>query len=184
MGRRYSDIKRAAKLQQGLTNYISYLENSATRPSKIGTRGARDLTQTVYVEPFTVGVDVDEVVMARCSPTSFTTLGAAINASSIAAVTATLGSKNVVNFPKFSPARIVLFRNNTRAVTVATSDITGLTYLKYSGQRFSCPFGATADIDDQMDSFLDVKARLLAANAAAAVKRVSLVREKVGVESV
>ncbi|MBE9159720.1 hypothetical protein IQ265_23205 [Nodosilinea sp. LEGE 06152] len=184
MGRRYSDIKRAAKLQQGLTNYINHLQTAATRPSKVGTRGARDLSQIVYIEPFTVGIEADEVVQARCSPTSFTTLSTAINASSIARVTAALGAKTVVNFPKFSPARIVLFRNNTRAVTVATSDVTGLQYLKYNGNRFSCPFGATADIDDQMDSFLDVKARLLTANAAAAVKRVSLVREKVGVEAI
>lgn len=184
MGRRYSDIKRAAKLQQALTGYINHLQTAGSRPSKIGTKGARDLSQTVYIEPFTVGIEVDEVVQARCNPTAFTNLSAAINASTIAKVSATLGSKAVVSFPKFSPARVVLFRNATRNVEVKPSEVTGLQYLKYTGNRFSCPFGATAAIDDQMDAFLDVKARLLAANAAAATKRVSLIREKVGVESI
>lgn len=183
MGRRYSDIKRAAKLQQGLTNYVNYLQNAATRPTRIGTQGPRNLSQIVYIEPFTIGVEVDEVVSARCTPESFNTLNATINASPVAAVDNSAGAKAVVSIPKFSAARIVLFRNNTRVVNVATSDATGLQYLKYNGDRFSCPFGATADVDDMMDSFADVKTRLLVANAAAAVKRVSLVREKVGVDA-
>lgn len=184
MGGRYSDIKRAAKLQAGLTNYINYLQTAATRPSRIGTQGPRNLTQIVYVEPFTVTVAADEVVAARCTPESYNALNASINGSSIAGVANTLGAKAVVSFPKFSAARVVLFRNNTRVVNVETSDVTGLRYLKYTGDRFSCPFGGTANVDDMMDAFLDVKARLLTANAAAAVKRVSLVREKVGVEAV
>lgn len=183
MGRRYSDIKRAARLQAGLTNYVNYLQNSATRPSRLGTQGPRNLTQIVYLEPFTIGVEADEVVAARCTPESFNTLNATINASPVAAVTSAVGAKAVVSIPKFSAARLVLFRNNTRVVSVARSDVTGLEYLKYNGDRFSCPFGATADNDDLMDSFADVKTRVLAANAGAAVKRVSLVREKVGVEA-
>ncbi|MEA5449712.1 hypothetical protein VB780_14100 [Leptolyngbya sp. CCNP1308] len=184
MGARYSDIKRAAKLQAGLTNYINYLQTSATRPSRIGTQGPRDLSKIVYLKPFTIDVAADEVVTARCNPEHYNQLGATINASSIAAVDDAIGANTIVGIPKFSPARVVLFRNATRSVTVATSDVTGLQYLKYNRDRYSVPFGATADIDDMMDSFLDVKARLLTVNAAAAVKRVSLVREKVGVEAV
>lgn len=183
MGRRYSDIKRAAKLKQGLDNYVNYLQTSATRPSRIGTQGPRNLSQTVYVEPFTIDYGVDGVVMARANPAHYNALQATINASPQAAVITNATGKTQLSLPKFSAARVVLFRNNTRSVTVATSDVTGLRYLKYNGDRFSCPFGGTADVDDMISAFLDVKARLLVANAAAAVKRVSLVREKVGIEA-
>lgn len=183
MGRRYSDIKRANKLKAGLDAYITHLQTAATRPSKIGTRGPSNLTQTVYVEPFTVDYGVGTVASSRCTPTSYTTLEGSINASSIAAVTNALGGKTQLSIPKFSAARVVLFRNNTRVVSTPRSEVTGLEYLKYSGTRFSCPFGGTADVDDMVSAFLDVKARLLQANAAAAVKRVSLVREKVGIEA-
>ena len=88
----------------------------------------------------------------------------------------------MVNIPKFRAARIVFFTNATRAVQVATSDVTGLRYLSYNGERSSCPFGRNLENDDQMDAFLQVKAALLQAFSGNEIKRVSLTREQVGVE--
>lgn len=182
MGRRYSDIRRAAKLQTALDNYIQHLQTMGTRPSKIGQYGPRNLNTTAYVAPFTTTVAIGEVVAGKCTDDSYTTLSTAINGSSLAAVSDAIGADTLINIPKFRAARVIMFLNATRSVTVETSDVTGLQYLKYAGTRYSCPFGATADTDDQMDAFLDIKAALLAANSAADVCRVSLQREYIGVE--
>lgn len=183
MGNRYSDIKRGAELQAALTNYTNYLQTAATRPSKIGTQGARDLSKIVYIWPFTAEVGITGKCTAKCSQESFTTLSTYINASPKANVGATLGADSLVSLPKFRASRVVFFQNNTRVASVATSDVTALKYLKYAGNRTSCPFGATADADDEMEAFLDIKAALLQAFASSAVKRVSLSRERVGVEA-
>lgn len=177
---RYSDIKRAAKLQVGLTNYINYLQTLGTRPSRIGTQGPRNLDETLFIQPFTVTVAADEVIQARCSTESRTKLLTIVNGAADAAVTTALGGNSVITLGKFRPARVVYFENSTRSVQVETSEVTGLQYLKYAGERFSLPFGAQTAASDQTDAFLAAKAAILTANQAAAVKRVSLSREFVG----
>jgi hypothetical protein len=181
---RYSDIKRAARLKTGLDNYITYLQTAGTRPSRIGTQGARNLNVTLYIQPFTVTVAADEYVSGRCTTESDTKLRTVVNGANDAAVTNTLGANTLIQLPKFRPARVLYFENSTRSVAVETSDVTGLQYLKYAGERFSIPFGAQAATSDQTDAFLAAKAAILAANGAAAIKRVSLSREYVGIEAV
>jgi len=182
MARRYSDVKRGAKLNTALNNYINYLQTAGTRPSRIGSQGPRDLSQLLYFAPFTITVDADEVVQGRCSTDSKAKLMAVVNTATGAAVADAIGANALIGIPKFKAARIVYFENSTRAVTVQSSDVTGLQYLKYAGERFSIPFGAQTATADQTDAFLASKAAILTANAAAAVKRVGLQREYVGVE--
>ncbi|HSP30451.1 MAG TPA: hypothetical protein VLO13_00295, partial [Halomonas sp.] len=134
---RYSDIKRAAKLKVGLDNYINHLQTLGTRPSRIGTRGPMNLDVTVFFAPFTVTVAIDEVVSGRCTTESSTKLLAIVNGADDAAVGTALGGNSLVDLGKFRPARIVYFENSTRSVSVQTSDVTGLQYLKYAGERFS-----------------------------------------------
>lgn len=177
---RYSDIKRAARLKVGLDNYINHLQTMGTRPSRIGTQGARNLDETLFIQPFTVTVGVSEFVSARCTTDSRTKLLTIVNGAADAAVTITLGANDLIDLGKFRPARVVYFENSTRSVSVQTSDVTGLQYLKYAGDRFSLPFGAQTATSDQTDAFLAAKAAILTANAAAAIKRVSLGREYVG----
>lgn len=183
MGRRFSDVKRGAKLNTALNNYITYLQTAGTRPTRIGTQGARNLSVFLYVQPFTVTVDSDEYLQARCTPDSDTKLRTIVNGVSGAAVTTTLGANTLISLPKFRASRVTYFENSTRSVSVQSSDVTGLQYLKYAGERFSLPFGAQTATDDQQDAFLQAKAAILAANQAAAVKRVSLGREYVGIEA-
>ncbi|MGB3201116.1 MAG: hypothetical protein WBA99_09445 [Nodosilinea sp.] len=128
-------------------------------------------------------VATDEFLQARCSQDSDTKLRAIVNGVSEAAITNTLGANTVIALPKFRAARVVYFENSTRSVSVQSSDVTGLQYLKYNGERFSIPFGAQTATSDQTDAFLQAKAAILAANAAAAIKRVSLSREYVGIEA-
>lgn len=178
MGRRFSDIKRAAQLKDALDNYIVYLQTP--RPPRLNTRGPRDTSQIVYVAPFTMTVAADEVVQARVNPAHYTKLGATINGAAGAEVLATIGAKTLVDLGRFTAARLVLFENSTRSVTLETSEVTGTQYMKYAGDRYSCPFGAQAATDDMIDAYQAAKAAVLAAGttATADVKRVSLIREK------
>ena len=183
MGRRFSDVKRGAKLKTALDNYITYLQTAGTRPSRIGTQGPRNLSVFLYVQPFTVTVAADEFLQAKATPESNTKLRTVVDGTSLAAVTATLGANTLITLPKFRASRITYFENSTRSVSVQSSDVTGLQYLKYAGERFSIPFGAQTATADQTDAFLQAKAAILAANAAAAIKRVGLNREYVGIEA-
>lgn len=179
MGRRYSDIKRATELKEALTRYTTYL--TTPRPRQLNSRGPRDTSKIVFLAPFTITVGTDEVVQARVNPAHYTKLGASINGAGTGAeVLETVGAKTLIDLGRFSSARVVLFENSTRSVTVATSDVTGTQYLKYAGDRYSCPFGAKLATDDMIDAYQAVKAAVLVAGttATADVKRVSLIREK------
>lgn len=183
MPRRYSDIKRAYQLKNALDGFVNHIQTSATRPRRINTRGALNLNKIVYVAPFTAHVDVDEVCAARTNDESWQAISPSIlGGSSAADVVDALGTKTLVSLPSFRAARIVFFTNATRSVTVETSEVTGLQYLKYAGNRYSCPFGANTDAIDQMEAFAEVKAHLLTTFANNDVKRVSLSREFVGLE--
>jgi len=184
MGRRFSRIKQGALYQEGLTNYINYLNTAATRPRRIGQMGARGTTLTVYLTPFMADIATDELAAARVNPTHYSQLSTYINAGGTGAQVAnTLGANNIVQIPKFRAARIVFFTNATRSVQVTTSDITGLQYLKYNGERSSCPFGRNLETDNQMDAFQQIKAGILAGFAGNEIKRVSLQREVMSSEA-
>jgi hypothetical protein len=164
---RYSRINQGAKLEAARLAKQAYENAAATRPSRIGQGTPLELDARVYILPFTVKVEADEVVSAKAYNDGYTTLSALINQSTVAEVSNSLGANTVVNIPKFRPARVVWFRNATRSATPGTS--------------FSCPFGASVDANDMIDSFLDVKSRILATTGFA-VSRVSLTREQVGIE--
>jgi hypothetical protein len=181
MGNRYSDIRRAGKLQPALDRYIQYLQGTLSRPSRVGTQGARGATQTVYVYPFGFDLAASQILSARVDPDHLTVLQSFVNAPTGAGVSTSIGANSTASISKFRAARVVLFRNQTRSVQVATSDITGLEYLKYNGDRYSCPFGRddAASTADQYDVFQEIKSALLAVSGFE-VNRVSLTRERLG----
>lgn len=178
---RYSRINQGAKLEAARIAKQAYENAAATRPSRIGQGTPLVLDARVYILPFTVKIEADEIVSAKAYNNGFDTLSPLINQSTVAEVTTALGANTVVNIPKFRPARVVWFRNATRVATPDTSAVTNLRYLRYTGTSFSCPFGASVDANDMIDSFLDVKSRILATGGFA-ISRVSLTREQVGIE--
>jgi hypothetical protein len=178
---RYSRIRQGAQLNQALTNYRTYL--GTPRTPNLNSQGARNLSKRVYITPFLIDVAADEVAQARMNPDHFTRLGARVNAAGTgASVDEALGANSIVALGKFRAARVVLFHNNTRQVTVETSQVTQTRYLKYTGERYSCPFGRNLATDDEADAFLGVRAAIEAAETGDIV-RVSWTREKVGAVS-
>ena len=179
MSKRYSRIASSARLRPALDKYIQHLSGTATRTSRINTRGAIGEKQEVAIIPFTFTVNAGEKVIVTTNKDDLQSQSGVINASSRAQIdTAVSAVTSPLRIPGFRAARVVSFINASRAVSVATSDVTGLQYLKYNGTRRSVVFGAQSANDDERDAFLDVKARISTANAAAAVKRISLVPER------
>lgn len=180
MSNRYSDIKRGAKLNTALNNYISHLQNLGTAPSKIGTQGPRNLDKLLFVTPFLIDVAATEKLSVQNTTDGYNQLQTYINGSTLAEVSDNLGTDTLAALGGFRAARVILFLNATRSVTVERSDVTNMEYLKYAGTRYSCAFGATVDTDDIMDAFADIKASIISAlGETNAVCRVSLSREKV-----
>lgn len=183
MARRFSRVKQGQKLADAWTNYKSYWDNYASRPSRVGQGTPLELDAICYLTPFSIDVPLSTVVSARAYNSGYTTLQNYINTGSDgqASVANALGGNSVTNIAKFRPARVIWQRAATRSISTPTSQFTGQEYLKYNNlERFSCPFGATADTDDIMDAFLAVKATVLAVPGFE-VSRVSLQRENVGV---
>ena len=180
MARRYSQIKRGAEYEVGLNNYIDYLRLAETRPTKRmqgGVRGARRQTIPAAVRPF--GIDLDANLAAvRVGSESHQELGGAVTAARLVTTGAPLATAQRIE--GFRPARAAAFRGSG-AATYVQSKVTKLYYLKYAGDSFSLPFGATAGTEEEHAGGTAVKAAIIAAFGAADVKRVSITPEKVPV---
>lgn len=177
MGRRYSDILRGAQLAKDLENYTTYL--TTPRDRNVGTGGDRAPQRQLFLTPFGQDIETDELVQVQGSQAGYTALSTYIVAGNGAEVATALGANTVATVPNFRPARIVWFRNATKTKTVVRSKVTNRQYLKYAGDRDSCPFGRATATDDQIDVFNSIKADILANNNTLEVNRVSLTREKI-----
>lgn len=179
MARRFSRIRQGAYYNQGLTNYINYLQTAATRPRRLLTRPEMEFI-SVFVWPF--GADLGgttERVEGRAQSTHYTTLAPLINGAGTGAeVSNAIGANTLVAFGKFRPARVIWQRSASKARSVETSQITGLQYIKYDAARLSCPFGRKADGDTIYDSFNALKG-VLKSQTGLAVNRVSLSEENI-----
>lgn len=180
MARRYSQIKRGAEYEVGLNNYIDYLRTAETRPTKRmqgGVRGARRQTLPAALRPFGVDLGTAPYVAVRVGLDSSQELAAAVtgrlftSGANLAAATRIEG---------FRPAKASAFRG-TGAATYVQSKVTKLHYLKYTGDTFNIPFGATAETEEEFAGGTAVKNAILTAFGAADIKRVSITPEKVPV---
>lgn len=177
MSRRYSRILQAGQLNLALTAYLQHLQQPRER--NIGTRGARPDSKLVYVTPFGLDLPTGQLAQVNNPVEGYATLAGRVNAAGTGGeVTDTLGSLNVATIGRFNPARIVWFRNATRATTVVRSDVTNLQYLKYTGDRSSCAFGRKTATDNEYDVFGQIKSGIRAANPSLEINRVTLTREK------
>jgi hypothetical protein len=173
---RFSDIRRGGELKQALDSYVQYLQNPPAR--QINSRGDRDPSITAYVTPFGFDIEADEVVEVSANEQGFNRLQAIVNGAGTGAqVSNALGSASVTQVGRFRPARVTTFENGTKTKTVERSRYTNQQYLKYAGDRFSCPFGRNTATDDIDDAYQQIRAALKA-RAGLAVNRVSLSPER------
>ncbi|MEL7354054.1 MAG: hypothetical protein AAFN38_21710 [Cyanobacteria bacterium J06560_5] len=177
MGGRYSDIRRGGQLKIDLDNYINYL--TQPRERNVGNGGDRSPQTAVYVTPFGKDLDTDELASVNAPQSGYAALNSFLVASNGADLTNAIGTKTPVEINGYRPAKVVWFRNATKVKTVVRSSVTNRQYLKYEGDRDTCPFGRAAATDDMMDVFLAIKADIKQANSTLEVNRISLTRERI-----
>lgn len=180
MARRFSQIKRGAEYDQALDNYVAYIRNAETRPTKRmqgGVRGNRRETVPASVKPFGRELGTGEYALTRVSSESVNQIGTALSTRLFTTGANLTGG---IRLPKFRPAKVSAFRGPGAAAYVQ-SQITRLYYLKYEGDNYGAPFGATSETEEEFDGGSAVKAAILTLFAASDIKRVSISPEKVPV---
>lgn len=180
MSRRFSQIKRGAEYDTALTNYVDYIRNAATRPTKRlqgGTRGARRETIPAALRPFGMNMAADTYIAVRASQDSVTGIGSALTNRLFTQGTQLEAADKLSGF---RPAKVTAFRGSGNAAYVQ-SKITKLYYLKYEGDSFSAPFGALSDTEEFETGASAVRAAIVTAFASADIKRISFTPEKVPV---
>ncbi len=180
MARRFGQIKKGAEYDTALDNYVAFIRDAATRPTKRmqgGTRGARRETIAASLLPFGLDMPADSFIQVRASRSSSTALSTPLT-NRLSTTSAQLAKSTPV--ARFRPARVAAFRGSG-AAAYAQSKITKLWYLKYEGDNFSAPFGALTETEEEAAGATAVKAAIMTLFSASDIKRVSFSPEKVPV---
>lgn len=178
MARRYSQIKRGAEYDTALTNYVDYLRNAATRPTKRlrgGSRGARRETIPAALMPFGLDLGAGNYIRTRVSQAAVAGLGNALTNRLFTSGANLTGATPLVGF---RPAKVTGFQGNGAAAYVQ-SKITKLYYLKYEGDTYSAPFGALTATEEEGEAYGLVRAAVTTAFGASDIKRISFSPERV-----
>ncbi|NJO79168.1 MAG: hypothetical protein HC827_12035 [Cyanobacteria bacterium RM1_2_2] len=180
MARRYSQIRRGAEYDAALDNYVAYIRDAATRPTKRmqgGARGARRETLQAALLPFGIDLPANTFAAARISQTSFAAIGATLTNRTYTGATQLAAATPLA---KFRPARVSAFRG-TGAATYVQSKVTKLYYLKYEGDSFTAPIGALNAAEEEADGCRLVRTAIQGVFGAADIQRISFSPEKVPV---
>jgi len=171
---------RGAQLKAAQDRYFQY--RSTARPARVGTRGDRPAQSKVGVIPFDLELAADSVIPVNSPTSGVTRLSGAINVINGLKVFSgeSLTGKTLVSQTGFSPARVVTVEGTSKTAVAATSQITGQSYLKYTGtDRYSCAFGrdSVTSPKGMVSVFLSLKAALQNRDGLQ-INRVSLTPER------
>lgn len=172
---RDSRIKQAPRLAEAFQRLQTY--EATPRERNVGSQGPRPPRTTVFVTPYGLDLDTTERAKATVADTDLPILSPLINAAGTQAqIDPALGSNSLVPLQGFRSAKVKWFRNASVSSTPVTSQRTGLKYLKYNGDTFTCPFGRSVAADNMYDAFNQLKTNILA-QTGFDMSRVSLIRE-------
>ena len=167
MSRHYSRINQAARYQAALENYVAYIQGKTERQPGIGTKGTREPSQTLYVNPFTVNIGTADTIKVSASRTAWDAHEAAFGTHTVAALPA---GDVALSLRGFKPARAVIITGRSNAAkTVKESHITKTKYLSYGGTSRSIPFGKSAANDVEVTVFQGIKSTLAPAGSGVVV---------------
>jgi hypothetical protein len=170
----YSKVLIGARKEAARTKYLQFLAGTATRESKIGTKGNRPASIKLSVDPF--GYALPSTVFAACSA-----LKSAVTAfQAIAAVSSRVnqGTKvaqsgitlsilgptdDALKLGDVTPARFIRKVYESANATPKASETTGLKYGYRKSASLSMPFGADAANETQATAFAAISAAVLAA---------------------
>lgn len=172
---RDSRIKQAPRLAEAFQRLQTY--EATPRERNVGSQGPRPPRSDVFVTPYGLDLDTGERARATVANDDLPILSPLINgAGTQAQVDPTLGSNTLVPLQGFRAAKIKWFRNTTVSSFPETSKRTGLRYLKYNGDTYTCPFGRGVATDNMYDAFNALRT-VIAAQSGFEMSRISLIRE-------
>ncbi|MBE9182877.1 hypothetical protein IQ268_30540 [Oculatella sp. LEGE 06141] len=152
MAKRFSRIRDGARLNVAFQRYREWEDERATRQPDVGGGTSRGPSVLVAITPFgrDLGTGVNAAV--RVTQRARTIMGSAVGAHAPADPGQRISG--------FIPAKIILFAGTGTAV-VATSDITGIRYLKRNGQSYTHAFGAATATEREMEAFAAIQSALV-----------------------
>lgn len=182
MGRRYSNIKRAVEYEQGLNGYIRHLQGLDSNPTvrTTGTRTRRTKKKPrrlIAIRPFGQELQGGELLETQVTREAFEKLQGKLTGR-IQDSSQALGG--AVRNKSLQPAKVTFFDPGSGEPYYEESKITGLHYLKYPGESYTSPFGATGENEEEYQAAKQVKAAVLTLSARD-YARVSITPEKLRV---
>jgi hypothetical protein len=165
----YSRVLRGQRTPAARTKYLQYLEglNQPDRTNK--TPKNRPASNTLYVTPFGKKIGTDQLLQTSALKNSYLTLKTGIGATRV--FDALPQGKTALQLKRAKAARVSVTQNQV-AGKYAQSKKTGLWYITYGGINYSCPFGAKAATDKELDAFQEIKTAL-----ETAFKNIHLIKE-------
>ena len=139
MGRRYSDILKAAKDLPYLENYIKWMTSTENRQPNVGKRGAKKPSQKLGVIPFNLGLQGNQLAYESGALPTWEAHAAQIGNHAVALTAANVA--NVIKLERYSAARVIIVSGRSTEIIVKTSHITGRKYGTKGGHSTSLPFG-------------------------------------------
>lgn len=174
MAQRYSRILSSARYYSAISRYISHVQGTATRTSRIGQGEPRPISQKLYVMPFAVSLAAGQKVPVTAAQPTWNTYAGQFTGRTDATTPA--NENLIIKLDDYAAARVVIKTGMRSQATVATSQVTGLQYGSYGGRSTSIPFGKKTDTDGMLAAFTEIKTGLtpsMSGNYA-----ISLIKEK------
>ncbi|MCP2727346.1 hypothetical protein [Limnofasciculus baicalensis] len=174
-GRRNSRIIGAARLKGAVDKYLDYFVNTARQGARVGTGKPRLPSKDLFIVPFGQKVATGQQVRQTAAEPSWTKYKT--DFSTYTDDTPPTGDGNILRPANYKAARVVIITGRSDTGVPATSNVTGLKYLKYGGTSTGIPFGKNVAADEQESVFNTISAKIKL-SAAGGVK-VSWTRERI-----
>jgi hypothetical protein len=169
---RYYRVLRGQRGPAARQKYLDYLAGLAQPDLTNETPKNRPASKVLYVKPFGVDLGADALLQTSALDPSFTKLRAAVGATRVFDVLA--AGKSAIKIRNAKAARVSATDGLSTTGTYQKSNATGLWYVDYGGNSYSCPFGASTSTEKEGEAFTSIKTAL-----GVAYKRVHLIEERI-----
>ena len=177
MATRFGRLRQSQKLSEAYNNFKEWQD--LPYDPQPGSQGQAKSRLPVYLHPFGLEFEQDEVFSSKADPDTFDELSGYLTGTGGAVSQTKSSTEKLIKVSGFRAARVVIFRNGTYQASPKTSEITKQQYLKYEGERLSLPFGQASGTDEMVTVFNQVRSNIFdALTATNAILRVSLQAEK------
>ncbi|MEM9219293.1 MAG: hypothetical protein AAGD25_33790 [Cyanobacteria bacterium P01_F01_bin.150] len=177
MANKFGRLRQSSRLSDAYTNFKTW-QDRPYNPQP-GTRGRMKSRMPVYLHPFGITFEANEVYRSKADPDTFDTLVAYMTGTGGSVSKTKQNTEKLITRPGFRAARVVIFKNTSYQATPKKSEITQQDYLKYSGERESIPFGQEDGLAEMITVFDQIRSKVFEAlSSTHETLRVSLTPER------